>query len=56
MAVQIKLLKWKWIGHIAMRKNIPPNKKQAVSWNPPRTRGRQRRSWGKTTKGEAEIV
>ena len=34
MAIQIKLLKWKWIGHTAMRENIPPKKKQAVSWNP----------------------
>jgi len=42
MAVQIKLLKWKWIGHIVMRKNIPPNKKQAVSWNPQGQRNRRK--------------
>jgi hypothetical protein len=48
---EIKIRKWKWIGHMWWR---PSNEitLQALKWNPPgkRNRGRPRKEWRRTVK------
>jgi hypothetical protein len=50
---QIKRRKWNWIGH-TLRKDVGAIEKTALDWNPQgyRTRGRPKRLWRRTIKGE----
>jgi hypothetical protein len=50
VATQIKLWKWKWIGH-KLRKDSSTTEKQVLSWNP---QGQHRRGRQETARGKQE--